>query len=244
MMYVRLKSFVRRHRLLYWLAEFVRRHAQKVPIMGRGNRIVNRGILFNVRYNIRGNNNRVEIGQGTCLSDLTIYIRGDNHHLLFGENCRMSGGELWFEDHNCVISIGANTTIEDAHLAASEPYKSITLGNDCMLSSRIEIRTGDSHSILNTQTGQRINYAQNVVLGDHVWVGANAVILKGVKIDHNAIVSTGAIVTSNVLAHTLVAGMPARAIKANVDWLRGRIYGQADALTDAQGRPLSSIHMV
>ena len=55
--------------------------------------------------------------------------------------------------------------------------------------------------------------ATPVVVGDHVLVGANAVVLEGVQIGDHAVVAAGAIVTADVPANAVVAGAPARIIK-------------------------------
>lgn len=55
--------------------------------------------------------------------------------------------------------------------------------------------------------------ATPVTVGDHVLIGANAVVLEGVQIGDNAVVAAGAIVTSDVPANAVVAGAPARIIK-------------------------------
>jgi acetyltransferase-like isoleucine patch superfamily enzyme len=52
-----------------------------------------------------------------------------------------------------------------------------------------------------------------VVLGDDVWVGAGAVILKGVTVGDGAVVAARAVVTRDVPADTVVAGNPARVVK-------------------------------
>ena len=52
-----------------------------------------------------------------------------------------------------------------------------------------------------------------VVIGDDVWIGANAVILPGVKIGTHSIVAAGAVVTKDVPKYSLVAGVPAKVIK-------------------------------
>ncbi|MBC8076121.1 MAG: hypothetical protein H7Y32_08620 [Chloroflexales bacterium] len=53
-----------------------------------------------------------------------------------------------------------------------------------------------------------------VVIGRNVWVGAKATILQGVTIGDGAVVAAGAVVTRDVAAYTLVAGVPARPIRA------------------------------
>lgn len=55
--------------------------------------------------------------------------------------------------------------------------------------------------------------AQPVVIGDDVLIGANAVVLEGVKIGSHAVVAAGAIVTEDVAANSVVAGVPAKVIK-------------------------------
>ena len=52
-----------------------------------------------------------------------------------------------------------------------------------------------------------------VVIEDDIWIGANAVILPGVTIGHHTVIAAGAVVTKNVPAHSLVAGVPANIIK-------------------------------
>lgn len=52
-----------------------------------------------------------------------------------------------------------------------------------------------------------------VVIGDDVWIGANAVVLPGVTIGTHSIVAAGAVVTKDVPPHSLVAGVPTKIIK-------------------------------
>ena len=224
----KLKVIFKNNRFLYILARRIQRFKRKYkwPILGRGNKIVNKGVLFKVKYDIIGNNNIIEIGNRTVLSNLKIYIRGNNHFLKIGEDCFFRGGSVWFEDNDCQIFIGDKTSIESAHLAVTEPMRKILIGEDCMFSTDIEFRTGDSHSIIDHTTKMRINYAQDIVVGNHVWVGARSTVLKGVNIDDNVIVGTNSLVTSSVPAHSIVAGIPAKVIKNNADWLRERIYDQ------------------
>jgi acetyltransferase-like isoleucine patch superfamily enzyme len=52
-----------------------------------------------------------------------------------------------------------------------------------------------------------------VKIGDNVWLGARATVLKGVTIGDGAVVAAGALVTRDVPSRTVVAGVPARVIK-------------------------------
>lgn len=210
------------NRIVRFIKTFLDKRTIKFAIQGINNCISNHGYIKNVLIDIQGNNNEIIIEKYSCLKETKIIIQGSNHKLIIGEHCTFSG-ELWFEDEYCEIQIGDNTTIEQAHVAVTERYSKIIIGNDCMLSNEIQIRTGDSHSIIDNISGKRINTAKDVVLKNHVWVGSRAIILKGVTIGDNSIIGTSTVVTKDVQANTIVAGNPAKQIKSDVNWLRQRI---------------------
>lgn len=193
-------------------------------INGKDNVFENKGNVENLKLDIVGNNNLIVVKNGTYISNLFIYVRGNNHKLIIGENCYYTGGSVWFEDNDCSITIDNYTTIESAHIAAIEPFKSVIIGKHCMLSRGIEIRTGDGHSIIDIETSARINYAKNIEIFDHVWIGANVTILKGAKISENSIIGIGSIVTSTIPTNCIAAGIPAKVIKRNINWSQERTY--------------------
>lgn len=179
--------------------------------------------IFNVRYDVMGKNNFLYISDGASLKDALIYIRGNNHKIVLGNCAHFRKGELWIEDEGGSIYIGEFSTVEDAHFAVTEPGRSIVVGKDCMISKSVEIRTGDSHSIIYIQSGERINNGGNVVLEDHVWLGAHTKVMKGVSIGMNSIIGTSAVVTKSIPPNTLATGIPAKPRKTGVTWLRQRI---------------------
>ncbi|MGB5966193.1 MAG: hypothetical protein WBG65_11800 [Sulfurimonadaceae bacterium] len=94
-----------------------------------------------------------------------------------------------------------------------------------MFAYDIDIRTGDSHSILDKRTGERVNYAKDIQIGNHVWMAVHARILKGVHIQENSVVGTGSIVTKSIDEESVViAGNPAGIVKINITWDRKNIY--------------------
>lgn len=192
-------------------------------VVGKDNKIINFGVVSHVKYDIIGNENIIEIDNGVILSNLEIYIRGDNHKLIIGENCRIKSGRIWFKGNSSVINMGENTTVENSILLAAIEHKNIYIGKDCMFSDQIELRTGDSHSIIDSKTRKRNNFAKDIIIGNHVWIGTRCVILKGVNIGDNSIVAASSLVSKSVPSNVIAAGVPAKVIKKNVDWLRKRI---------------------
>lgn len=84
----------------------------------------------------------------------------------------------------------------------------ISIGAGVAISSDVMIRDTDSHQLL----GMTHVMTQPVVIGDRVWIGAKASILKGVTIGN------GAVVTHDVPPNCLVAGAPARVLRTGIDW--------------------------
>jgi len=87
--------------------------------------------------------------------------------------------------------------------------KSVTIGNNCQIGPRVLIMDNDFHVAGDPLRQPKSN---PVVLEDHVWVGAGAIVLKGVRIGARASIGAGSVVTRDVAADTVVAGAPARPI--------------------------------
>ena len=221
-----MKKYINNQTILYCLKVRIQYLINKFKksISGNNNLIQNKGILFNVKFDVIGNNNIIRIGKKTKLYNLTIFIRGDNHILSIEDNCIIKGGSLWFEDSSCKILIGKDTTIESVHLAVTENASTISIGSDCMFSDSIVLRTGDSHAIIDNDKDIKINAAQNISIGNHVWIGSRCTILKGVVVGNNAIIGTGSIVTKNVESNSVSVGIPSKVIKRNVRWTRNRFF--------------------
>ncbi|WP_269225988.1 acyltransferase [Flavobacterium eburneipallidum] len=184
--------------------------------------ILKSAFLKKTKIRIDGKNNLIFIHPENRLNNCLLHISGNNCHIIIGEHCILSNTELWIEDDGGTIEIGYRTTIEGGHIAATEG-KAIAIGEDCMFSHRIEIRNGDSHAIYDKESKQRINTAQSIVVGNHVWLGADAKILKGASIADNSIVATGAIVTGkHEDSDAIYGGIPAKKIKEGITWIRER----------------------
>ena len=183
-------------------------------------------LLFNCTFDIVGNNNEIEINEISVLNNVTFFIRGDNNKIKIGKCVRFNrGGSVWIEDYNCEAVIGDNSTFENSHIAVTEPNSKIIIGEDCMFAYDIDLRTGDSHSIIDSVTNERLNYAQNINIGNHVWIASHVSILKGVHIADNSVVATRAVVTKSFIDNNiLIGGMPAKKLKENINWDRQRIY--------------------
>ena len=76
-----------------------------------------------------------------------------------------------------------------------------------MIAEGVDIWSTDTHSVF--QDGQLVNKPESIIIGDHVWIGKDVAILKGVTIGDNAVVGMRSMVTKDVPPATLSVGSPA-----------------------------------
>lgn len=191
----------------------------KKQVKGNGNDIKWKGCFIkHSRIKVWGGNaNVIEIGALSKLQNCRIYLRGNNNRIKIGGECVMNHLDIWIEDDGNSIEIGHNTWVTgETHIAVTEGTL-VKIGERCLFSEEIVIRTGDSHSILD-ESGQRINKAENVEIGNHVWIGNRAILLKGTKIGENSVVGAGAIVTGKFGKGCVLAGVPAKIVKEKINW--------------------------
>lgn len=93
-------------------------------------------------------------------------------------------------------------------------FKRITIGKGCAIARDAIIRDTDAHQLINSTHLM----TQEVFIGEHVWVGNRAIIMKGVTIGNGAVIAAGSIVTKDVPEKCIVAGVPAKVIRENVEW--------------------------
>lgn len=96
----------------------------------------------------------------------------------------------------------------------------ITVGNTVEIGTGftcgrdVVIRSYDGHTI----DDPKYSVSKPIRIGNHVWVGQGATILKGVTIGDGAIIAAGAIATKDVPSFSIVAGIPAKVIRRDVSW--------------------------
>ena len=86
------------------------------------------------------------------------------------------------------------------------------IGENVAIAPEVIIRDSDDHQIVGSKKTSPIN------IGNHVWIGTRAMILKGVSIGDNSVIAAGSIVTHDVPSNCLVAGVPAIIKKEKISW--------------------------
>ena len=133
--------------------------------------------------------------------------------------------------NGAMLEIGARTTIEPRCLLVSEGMLtigarsfigtgativacgSIAIGSDALIAANVTIRDQDHRTDLEDTPYRLQGFdIRPVTIGSNVWLGVNAVVLKGVTIGDDAIVAAAAVVSRDVAASAVVAGVPARPV--------------------------------
>ena len=91
-----------------------------------------------------------------------------------------------------------------------QDHGGVTLGNGCQIGHNVVFATLNHYL---EPEKRKMTYPAPIVLGKNVWVGSNATILQGVTIGDNAVIGAGAVVTRDVPANAVAAGVPAKVIK-------------------------------
>ena len=204
------------YNILYYNNSWKYKFSNKISLKG--------AFLRKTYFHIKGKNNIIELGVKARLYNCRFTLIGNNCKIIIGGNHTIiSNVHFWCQDYNSTIIIGDDFTMEGGHIAATEG-KMIKIGNDCMFSNDIEIRNGDSHSIINLNENKRVNYAEDVFIGNHVWLTAHVKILKGSVVPSNSIVGNSSVVSHKFQdENTIYAGIPCKLVKTGINWDRNKL---------------------
>ena len=114
--------------------------------------------------------------------------------------------------HEGLVSIGAKTVLgQECTISA---YQHVSIGRECVIADRVMLIDFD-HGVVEVDRPIRLQgiYKRDVRVGNNVWIGYGACILRGVTVGDNAIIGTNAVVTHDVPANAIVGGVPARLIR-------------------------------
>lgn len=171
-----------------------------------------------------GKNNTIILGDYCYYNNCEIRIYGNNNFIEIGPRCTLTDFTLHIEDDYNQFKVGEFTQfLGKIHLAIIEGTK-ISIGKSCLFSSDIHFATGDSHSILNVE-GKRINKSEDIIIGNHVWVGTKVTCLKGTIVSNDSIVGATSTLCKKKFrkSNVVIAGMPGNIVKENVNWSYERV---------------------
>lgn len=189
--------------LLYYLHVAVREGAARLarffwyePLFRSQCASVGSGFVMEQLPYINGSG-RITLGEDVTFAGKPIFIFGNRADAL----PEISLGDHVFVGHNVVFTVSA----------------SVRVGRDVLIAGNVSISDYDGHPVeaASRRAGDPTppEGIKPVVIGDDVWIGTSAMILKGVTIGDRSIVGAGAVVVKDVPPDSVVAGNPARVVK-------------------------------
>jgi len=179
--------------------------------------------VFPFIYKLNGN--RVRLGKNVILFGFPIIKAETDSNIIIGNNvvlCSKSENTalgvskpviLRAMKPEAVISIDERSGISGATICAMEH---ISIGKECLLGSDVMIFDNDFHSL--NPAGRRFSQkdinVKPVVIENNVFIGARAIVMKGVKIGENSVIGAGSVVVSNIPSNVIAAGNPCKIIKS------------------------------
>lgn len=151
---------------------------------------------------------------------------GNPNLICIGANSAIRGHLMVFADAG-KITLGKDCYVGDGSRIWSAD--SVTIGDRVQISHNVNIHDTNSHStdptlryhhLINILANGRVItedfgiQSQAIVINDDVWIGFNAIVLKGVTIGRGSIVAAGSVVTADVPEFVIVAGNPAKVVKS------------------------------
>lgn len=203
------------------IRNYIRNFYRRIrPILSYGdaNEIEVHSKLKKFTIDITGNKNKVSISEGCLLTNGSVAIVGNSSHLIIESGVRIYGPLRIDAKDGATVIIRKDARLRGVHIVCESGK--VEYGSDSTASYNVVIRNTDSHSIFDLDSNEQVNSPKDVVIGKHVWLAQNAMILKGVTIGNNSIIGAGAIVTKDCPPNSIMVGNPAKVVKENVYWER------------------------
>jgi acetyltransferase-like isoleucine patch superfamily enzyme len=136
-----------------------------------------------------------------------------------GPNARVHLGRWSWIGHGCKVRvhegelrIGAKTVFGQECTVSA--FQHISVGRECIIADRVMMIDFD-HGMVEVERPIREQgiYKRDVNIGHNVWIGYGACLLRGVTVGNNAVIGTSSVVTADVPANAVVAGLPAKLIR-------------------------------
>lgn len=194
--------------------------SNRVLLIKTNGEVIENPKLKNITFRFLGKNNTIKIYEPFYINYLFCSFKGSNNNIIINKKSKiLKKMNIIFESNN-TLEIGKNFSLQSLFISFRNAINtSIKIGENCMFSYNIVMRTGDSHTIYDKETKEVLNFPKNIEIGNHVWLTANVKLLKGGKIPDNCIVGTNSLVTKAFEEENcIIAGSPAKVVKTGVNW--------------------------
>lgn len=179
-----------------------------------------RGTRFQIRTNaeiILNGDLRFNAHQGDRRFERSYLSMHKNSKMIIGGFVNLGHGSIIVVNQNAVLEFMGKVTANINLTIGCQQL--IRIGNDTMMGSDVIIYDSDFHPT--EYSGEEFSiHTLPVYIGEHVWIGTRAMIMKGSNIGTGSIVGANAYFAGNVPANTMVSCVPSRTVLKDVKWAR------------------------
>lgn len=186
---------------------------------GNGNKVICKSAspgVIDVLFS--GSNNEITINEGGSVKYVFAQFANDGGRIEIDAGRGFTATIL--SSKNCNVKIGKGVSATSKVVVITAESTNVHIGSDCMIAEGVLIRTDDGHAIYDVHTGDRVNKSKDIHIGDHVWIGREALLLGGAIIGSGSVVGTRSIAKGKYPNNCVIAGSPARITRRDIAWER------------------------
>lgn len=174
-----------------------------------------------LKLSLQGTGSLCVLGDNACATG-SITLRDRTMVIIAGsDRPRVLQVDLVFRGRDQKLFWGLGSTAEGVYTSVKADAVAIVVADDCMFSWRVWLRPDDMHLIVDLETELPVNPAEDIVIEPHVWVGQEALVLKGARIGAGSIIGAKALVPRGTYERmSIYGGNPARKLRGGVSWDR------------------------
>jgi len=164
------------------------------------------------------NNSRINLGDEGYLDEEVRIVCKNNATLDIGDRFFIKKNSYICSEHSSVMIGRHFTACEGCRISASKPLE---IGDECMFSVNVFLNSSSVHSIFDLKSGGNLlSKETGITIDNHVWVGANSIILPNAIIGHDSVIGAGSIVKIEFPSNVIIAGVPATIKREGIVWDR------------------------
>jgi acetyltransferase-like isoleucine patch superfamily enzyme len=108
------------------------------------------------------------------------------------------------------VVVGNHSRLNGAYVHAQA---SILIGKNCVIAAGVNIIDSNGHELLSPNRTTGRDRPEPIEIGENVWIGINAIVLKGTRVGNNSVIGANSVVSGNFPENSLIVGNPARLVK-------------------------------
>jgi acetyltransferase-like isoleucine patch superfamily enzyme len=160
------------------------------------NIILGKNVRIDNNTRINTNNNMLKIGSN-------VYLRSNRKGYHAGMPFHTT---ILLDNEGASCIIGNNCRINGAYIHAKT---NIIIGYNTVIAAGVNILDSNGHEVYSGDRTKGKDIPKEIVIGNNVWIGLNAIILKGTNIGDNSIIAAGSVVKGVIPSNVIVQGNPA-----------------------------------